>query len=134
MSEPYNYLRLKSERQEIRLLQVLPDAYDAPLRIVIEHATAVNGLWPPYETISYAWGEVKRTARLTVHEKMFIVQPGDDYTYSSLMAALEQFDLASWSRRTRQLSVPASTEAALKRVRLADKIRVLLLFIAPIFS
>ncbi|KAK3665652.1 hypothetical protein LTR22_003592 [Elasticomyces elasticus] len=95
MPKPYVYRNLDPEHQEIRLLEVLPDKYHKPLKVVIRPTS----LHAKYETISYAWGDPTPSARIAV---------SDGGLFS----------------RKRYLLVPAQTEAALKRVRLPDSSRV----------
>ncbi|KAK4951410.1 hypothetical protein LTR10_010384 [Elasticomyces elasticus] len=95
MPKPYVYRRLNPEHQETRLLEVFPDKYHKPLKVVIRPMS----LHAKYETISYAWGDPTPSARIAV---------SDGGLFS----------------RKRHLLVPVETEAALKRVRLPDSSRV----------
>ncbi|KAK5713106.1 hypothetical protein LTR15_011468 [Elasticomyces elasticus] len=99
-TRPYIYESLDYSRQEIRLVTLLPGQYEAPLEIIIERASQVEGRWPVYETISYVWGEPGKTACLTI-----CVSPQN---------GSERYHLYT----------PLNTAAALKRLRLADQVRV----------
>ncbi|KAK4952164.1 Folylpolyglutamate synthetase [Elasticomyces elasticus] len=94
MSDPYIYERLDSERQQIRLLEILPDEAEQPVRVKIRTVE-----FPAfYETISYAWGDPTRSACVEIRSRT----------------------LQTWRR---QLRVPSNTEAALRRVRRQDRVR-----------
>ncbi|KAK3642780.1 Folylpolyglutamate synthetase [Elasticomyces elasticus] len=93
-SKPYVYEKLDSERKQIRLLEILPDKPKKPLRAIIK----IADLESKYETISYAWGIAKRSARIVITG----ADPHDK----------------------RYLRVPRNTEAALKRVRLLERPRI----------
>ncbi|KAK4888832.1 hypothetical protein LTR27_012293 [Elasticomyces elasticus] len=95
MEKPYVYRKLDAKRQEIRLLEVLPDEPGKPVRVNIR----VVQLPAAYETISYAWGNPARSGCIEVRMKR----------------------RRRWSR---QLRVPLNTEAALKRVRLVGRSRM----------
>ncbi|KAK5680677.1 hypothetical protein LTS10_007610 [Elasticomyces elasticus] len=92
MEKPYVYRKLDAKRHEIRLLDVLPDTAGKPVRVNIR----VVQLPAAYETISYAWGNPARSGCIEVRMKR----------------------RRRWSR---QLRVPANTEAALRRMRYSDR-------------
>ncbi|TKA71173.1 hypothetical protein B0A55_08657 [Friedmanniomyces simplex] len=119
----YTYRRLNPQQQEIRLLRILPDKCDEPIRVIVEHASVAKGQRPPYETISYVWGDSTRSARLTIQESPVTLGKHHLYVPASTEAALDRI---GWSNRpwTRHLYVPASTQAVLKRVRLAHRPRI----------
>ena len=96
--EPYTYRKLHPRLREIRLLKVLPDAPGKPLRVTIQHASLALRRLQTYETISYVWGDPTRSACLTIHSTGF--------------------------GKKRHIRVPASAVAALQRVRLVDRPRI----------
>ncbi|KAK3115629.1 hypothetical protein LTR53_004836 [Teratosphaeriaceae sp. CCFEE 6253] len=98
--KPYTYRNLDPQRQEFRLLTVLPDKSDGPLRLIIKHASLAEDQRPAYETISYTWGDSTRSARLIIQERRLALV-------------------------RRHLHVPANTESALKQVRLSDRSRII---------
>ncbi|KAK3641010.1 Ubiquitin-like protein [Elasticomyces elasticus] len=60
--KPYVYERLDPKRQEIRLLEVLPDEPGQPMQVKLR----ATKLPANYETISYAWGNPARTACIEI--------------------------------------------------------------------
>ncbi|KAK6416195.1 hypothetical protein LTR95_017484 [Oleoguttula sp. CCFEE 5521] len=60
------YGNLQSRHRQIRLLQLLPDHYSAPLRARFCIISLNNKRVAPYETISYAWGSPIRTAIIKI--------------------------------------------------------------------
>jgi len=55
-SQRYRYLPLDSSKNEIRLLRVLYATYsDEPIKCILFHTTLDDA--PPYEALSYAWGD-----------------------------------------------------------------------------
>ncbi|KAK3115993.1 hypothetical protein LTR53_004107 [Teratosphaeriaceae sp. CCFEE 6253] len=98
--KPYTYRNLDPQRQEFRLLIVLPDKSDGPLRLIIKHASLAEDQRSAYETVSYTWGNSTRSARLIIQEHR--------------LALLR-----------RHLYVPANTESALKQVRFSDRSRII---------
>ncbi|KAK5694306.1 hypothetical protein LTR97_009928 [Elasticomyces elasticus] len=98
MPKDYVYQDLDPERRQIRLLEVLPDREDQPIRI---HIRTVQ-LPAAYETISYAWG---------------------DHTPSAVVE-VRSIEGRAWPPPgSSQLRVPASTQAALRRIRFAHQSR-----------
>ncbi|KAK5729821.1 hypothetical protein LTR17_011582 [Elasticomyces elasticus] len=94
MQKPYVYDTLDSKRQQIRLLEVLPDQAAKPVQVIIHTAQ----LPAVYETISYAWGDPARTAFVTIKTGRLRTQQC-------------------------RLWVPVNTEAALRRIRLPGRPR-----------
>jgi Heterokaryon incompatibility protein (HET) len=68
----HQYEPLKSERKEIRLLNVQQCSQHAPLddpvRCTIHNDSLLENPLPKYETISYVWGSAPRTARIFVND------------------------------------------------------------------
>ncbi|KAK5735304.1 Folylpolyglutamate synthetase [Elasticomyces elasticus] len=92
MSKPYVYRKLDPKRLEIRLLKVLPDEAEKPVRVIVRMVQ----LPAVYETISYAWGDPARSCEIVVR-------------------------LNKRRRWSRQLRVPVNTQAALRRMRYSDR-------------
>ncbi|KAK3642788.1 hypothetical protein LTR56_010612 [Elasticomyces elasticus] len=89
----YSYQGLNAVLQEIRLLEVMPGNDTDPIEVGIHHTPIKAADRPLYETISYVWGDSTRSARVAVCPDGL------------------------------HLSVPASTEIALKKVRQPDRVR-----------
>ncbi|PMD30665.1 hypothetical protein L207DRAFT_641590 [Hyaloscypha variabilis F] len=70
-SEPYKYTPLDDDKQEIRLLVLLPGQFSAEIRACLEVAKFTNDQTPTFEAISYAWGSTDNPVNI------FIGQPGN---------------------------------------------------------
>ncbi|KAK3644922.1 hypothetical protein LTR56_009309 [Elasticomyces elasticus] len=98
MSALYKYQALEIDAPYIRLMTILPDEAESPIRITLRHANLADEQRPSYETVSYVWGDPTRSACLKVSGHG--VGP-----------------------RYRCLYVPASTAAVLNRIRMPDQKR-----------
>jgi hypothetical protein len=66
MWEPYVYQPLNRLRKHIRLLSVLPGAYEDDLQADFKEVSLSSEPPPPYETISYVWGDSTRRAAIVL--------------------------------------------------------------------
>lgn len=93
MAKQNIYGMLNEELKEVRLLIVNPGSDDAVVRCSFLHANLAGENVPPYETISYVWGDPKIKAEILLNDHPF--------------------------------QVPTSAERVLRRMRYADRERVL---------
>jgi hypothetical protein len=71
-SPRYSYSSLDCNRQEIRLLQVLPATYiEEPISCILEIVTLQD--LPRYTAISYCWGSIANKTSIFVDNKRFSV-------------------------------------------------------------
>ncbi|KAL8833935.1 MAG: hypothetical protein Q9170_004011 [Blastenia crenularia] len=109
---PYEYTPLNEEAKEIRLLTLLPDDYDTPIRISIEIAILSASEVPQFEALSYAWGDVSDLTDIFIQ-----VSPSK----RSELQRLGGVD----TTECRTLSVTSNLFEALKHIRFGDRTRVL---------
>ncbi|KAK4971768.1 hypothetical protein LTR42_007496 [Elasticomyces elasticus] len=120
MLEPYIYQSLSSAYEEIRLLTILPGKRRRPIQGVLKHVSVADDRRPDYYTVSYVWGNPERSASLIVQESRSTARRRAPHDHARSEVALKRVGLVH--RPTRWcLQVPASTEAALKRIRLDDR-------------
>ncbi|KAK5744567.1 hypothetical protein LTR17_001962 [Elasticomyces elasticus] len=96
----YEYHAFDNDAHQIRLMTILPDEAGSPIRITLAPANLWNDVRPPYETVSYVWGDPTRSACLKVYKR-------------------------SKGSRYRYLNVPTNTAAVLNRIRLPDRKRTI---------
>ncbi|KAK5744030.1 hypothetical protein LTR17_002368 [Elasticomyces elasticus] len=120
MLEPYIYQSLDSAHEEIRLLTILPGKRCRPIQGVVQHVSVAGDSRPDYYTVSYVWGKPERSASLIVQESRSTAGRRAPHDHAHRELALKRVGLVYRPTRWR-LQVPASTEAALKRIRLPDR-------------
>lgn len=62
----YPYSPLRTEDQEIRLLDVNPGPPDAPVVATLRHVSLRSDHIPNYETVSYCWGTSSAHSTVTI--------------------------------------------------------------------
>jgi hypothetical protein len=74
----FKYSLLNEEAQEIRLLTLLPGAFDSEIRIYLENTPFATDNVPQFEALSYAWGADKNPADIFIgrsgHESLPVTQ------------------------------------------------------------
>ncbi len=62
----YTYTRLTPETANIRLLTLLPGAFDDEIRITLDTALIIDRYNPAYEALSYTWGSADNPVNIVV--------------------------------------------------------------------
>lgn len=64
------YRSLDAHRHEIRLLNLLPesadDGFDSPIHCTLHHSYVDSPSPPPYEALTYFWGDASDTRSVTL--------------------------------------------------------------------
>jgi hypothetical protein len=60
------YLPLNTDRNEIRLLTLLPGDESTMVRCSLEHVSLINP--PEYRALSYCWGDPAITTEIIINE------------------------------------------------------------------
>lgn len=67
----YEYSVLDKELQEIRLLDLLPGAFDAPIRGILRTKSFTENTVPEYEALSYTWGSTENPQTIQIGDAPF---------------------------------------------------------------
>jgi hypothetical protein len=65
-SEPYKYTPLDDNKQEIRLLVLLPGQFSAEIRVCLEVAKFTDDQTPMFEAVSYTWGSADNPVNIFI--------------------------------------------------------------------
>lgn len=67
--ESYCYVPFGTEPEcnQFRILTLLPGSREQPLECVLEHGDIGNS--PPYEAISYVWGDIRKKVNIICNRK-----------------------------------------------------------------
>jgi hypothetical protein len=72
-AQQYPYRPLDPTKEEFRRLDMQSGPGEEPIRASIRHESMAEGLRPPYNTISYAWGNPARTSCIYLDDKPLYV-------------------------------------------------------------
>jgi hypothetical protein len=88
-SQQYRHEKLDSNARQIRLVHILPGAWDDPISCELHTASLDSS--STYQTLSYVWGNPKVTKPILLHGCDFEVT-------TNLHAALRRLRCATWTR------------------------------------
>lgn len=87
----YEYVDLKNPKTNVRLLTVITDDFDAPLRSVLQEVSLENA--PNYLALSYVWGSPTTRESLQINNRTISIQPNVFDALRRFRAALGTFTI-----------------------------------------